>query len=190
MLGALGAPSLPKFKPPHRSAPADEGAAPPATRQSRPALDLRRNPRAPESAPPSAARREPSTRTSRPTDGPIAVAGRSSRPSPVVGRPAAAVPRIVEAAVRLRPETCTRLRLVVEGLQIELFLRGGVVQGVVQTASESEKQLVAAHLDHLRTSLEGKGVEVGELRVTVAGAPSDEVAEVPSLRRYRVNLLA
>jgi flagellar hook-length control protein FliK len=113
----------------------------------------------------------------------------------VPGRPPVAVQRIVEAAVQLRPEKVTRLHIALHPeslgeLLIELVLRGGVLHGVVQTVSESEKNLVAAHLGRLRTSLEGKGIAVGELRVTVAGDSAEEPEGPRSLRRGRVDLLA
>ena len=100
--------------------------------------------------------------------------------------------RILDAAVTLRAEKVTRLCLDLHPeLRINLFFRGGAVHGLVH-ASGGARDQVAAHLDHLRTMLERKGIKVGELRLVVdTEAPSSELVSLAvSSRVHLVDFLA
>jgi hypothetical protein len=86
------------------------------------------------------------------------------------------VQRIVDATVTLRAEKVTRLCLDLHpDLRIELFTRGGAVHGLVHASGDARD--LAFHLDHLRTTLEGKGIKVGDLRLVVdSEARAEEIA--------------
>jgi flagellar hook-length control protein FliK len=127
----------------------------------------------------SAPRPQPTVRSARQGKSPLVDLGTAATPRTLPGRPAVAVHRIIESAAILRPERITRLHLTLHPdplgeIVVELSLRGGVLRGIVQTASEEAMKRVAAHLDRLRTSLEEKGIVVGEFRVVVAGEPEEE----------------
>lgn len=110
---------------------------------------------------------------------------------PPASRPAFPVHRVLDAALALRAEKVTRLCLELNPeLRIELFVRGGAVHGVVRASGDTTD--LADHLDHLRTTLEGKGVKVGDLRIVrESDAPSSErVPLLVSARVHRVDLLA
>jgi flagellar hook-length control protein FliK len=135
-------------------------------------------------------------RPSRHAPGPVAVAGKPSTSSTLPGRPAVAVPRIVEAAVLLRPGKSTRLCVALHPehlgeLVIELSLRGGLLQGVVLAESEAAREAISAHLDQLRSDLERKGIRVGDFQVLVAVAePPESLDRILSLRPHVLDLLA
>jgi flagellar hook-length control protein FliK len=106
-----------------------------------------------------------------------------------------ALHRIIEAAASLRPERIARLHLALHPdplgeIVVELTLRGGVLRGIVQTANEEAKERVVAHFDQLRTSLEGKGIVVGEFRVVVAGELEEEQGGVWSPVPHLIDLWA
>jgi flagellar hook-length control protein FliK len=99
---------------------------------------------------------------------------------------------MVDAAVLLRPEQTGRLRIALHPehlgeLLIDLALRGGMLQGRIQTQTEAAKELILAHLDDLRTSLERQGTPVGDFEVTVAA--SEDPIPLEALRSVRLHLL-
>lgn len=192
MLGSgavLGAPSLPKFTTRPSSSPSDEAvpSAPPrrtpaSSEHSRPAR-LADPERPPE-------RSSPVARSPRRNSNPVPVAGRPSA-APAASRPTIPVHRIVDAAVALRAEKVTRLRLDLHPeLRIELFVRGGAVHGLVHASGDARD--LASHLDHLRTTLEGKGIKVGDLRIVLEpeASPSELVSLPVSARVRLVDLWA
>lgn len=99
--------------------------------------------------------------------------------------------RVLESVPLLRPEKITRLHVdLAADLRIELSFRAGAVHGVVHAASEAARDRIESHLDQLRTTLEGKGIPVGDLRVVVSSSSSELVSlPVPS-RVHLVDLLA
>jgi flagellar hook-length control protein FliK len=191
MLGAgmiLGAPSLPKLTPTRRdSADADPAPSTAAVRRTSTPFDLRKQSRAdfPSSPPASPAPKSPTRRSS----GIIPVAGRPSGSPPAAGRPVVPFHRVIDAALRLHPATCTCLRLSLGELTIELKLRGGVLQGTVETPNQASRDAVAAQLDQYRSALDRQGISVGELRVVVSGS-LEEVEGPVSLRRSLLDLWA
>src|SRR6185503_8200668 len=90
------------------SAEPEDPSSPSQGRRIHAPTEFRKSPRTTVSPKISPSRTESAVRS--PRQGPVAVAGRASTPhaSPVR---TVAVPRIVDAAAHLRPETVTRLRL-------------------------------------------------------------------------------
>lgn len=191
MLGSgavLGAPSLPTFTTRPPSAPTDDPQSSAPARRTPASEGLSRQARLAASDRPSD-RPAPAARSLRRNAGPVPVAGRNSIP-PAASRPTIPVHRIVDAAVALRAGKVTRLCLDLHPeLRVELFVRGGAVHGLVHASGEARDQ-VAAHLDHLRTTLERKGIKVGDLRLAVPDAPVEEVAVSSGHRRRLVDLWA
>jgi hypothetical protein len=187
----LGAPSLPKSTPRRASAESDQASSSSAVLQrTRFAVDPRKHPRMADSPPPPSARPAPGARSLRQAPVPVAVPGRNSPTPAVPGRSPVSVHRIVEAAVRLHPEKCTCIRMALGDLTIELSLRGGVLEGVVEAPSRAARDAVAAQLDQFRAALERKGIAVGELRVVVSGESSELVSVPCSARVHLIDLWA
>lgn len=192
MLGAgmiLGAPSLPKPTPTRRDS-ADGDPAPstaPVRRTSIP-VDLRKPSRAesPPSPPTTSTPKSPTRRSS----AIIPVAGKPTASPPAAGRPAVPFHRVIDAALRLHPATCTCLRLALGELTIELKLRGGALQGTVEVPDKASGDAVAAQLDQYRSRLERQGITVGELQVVVVGASEEDLPGPFSRGFHRLDVLA
>src|SRR5262245_61953459 len=142
--GVLGAPSLPKFTPVHDRSSADEKSSASPALAKRTPVDSPPAPRRAAVAELPASRPTATSGVARRDSSPVPVAEKSATATAVVGRRPAALPRIVEAAVHLRPNQITRLRLSLEPerlgeLVIDLVLRGGALQGTIRVENEAAR---------------------------------------------------
>jgi len=90
---------------------------------------------------------------------------------------------IVAAATRAPMPSGTRMLLLVRSAEwgeilIELIVKGSEVHARVHTECDAARDAMLSQLDELRTSLEDRGLRLGEFRVNVG--PGHAAAEEPA----------